>query len=122
MIGGIAWTPRYKALLRRYARTKALVTPKGNRLPLFLTEFGYHKSGPFAVPEAIRAKWYPKAMEVARRSGAAQMNIYQLYQSTGGRWDTSLLNARAEPLPSFLALQGWAKKQLARPKKSLKPK
>jgi hypothetical protein len=92
------------------------VTPKGNRLPLFLTEFGYHKSGPYAIPEAIRAKWYPKALEVARRSGAAQMNLYQIYQSAGGRWDTSLLNARAEPLPSYIAVQGWVKKQAARPK------
>jgi hypothetical protein len=117
MLGGIAWTPRYQRILKSFARTKALLTPKGFVVPLFLTEFGYQKSGPNAIPEAIRARWYPKAMEVARRSGARQMSIFQVFQSIGGSWDTSLLNGRAEPLPSYIALQGWAKKQLAAPKK-----
>jgi len=120
MEGGVAWTPRYNALLKKFAATKALLTPRGNQVPLFLTEFGYQKAGPWAIPEAIRAKWYPLAMEVARRSGARQMNIYQMYQSTGRGWDSSLLNARAEPLPSYIALQGWAKKQLAQPKSKAK--
>jgi len=116
MIGGIAWAPRYQAQLAKLAASRALLTPKGKQVPLFFTEFGYHKTGANALPENIRAKWYPKAMEVARRSGARQMSIYQLYPGLAGAWDTSLLNAKGESLPSYIALQGWAKKQGYNPK------
>jgi len=109
MTGGIAWTRSFNKLLAKWAKKKLLITSRGKKVPLFLTEFGYHKTGAFALPEEFRAKWYPKAMNVARQQGAKQMTIYQLF-SSGAGWDTGILAPDGSPLPSFLALQAWAKK------------
>jgi len=110
MSGGIAWTRSYKKLLSSWAKNKMLRSPGSKTVNLFLTEFGYHKTGPFAIPEALRVKWYPKAMNVARAQGAGQMTIYQLWPSAAGAWDTGLLTPEGQPLPSFIALQQWARK------------
>jgi len=111
MKGGVAWTKAFVAITKRWAKQKKLLTPRGKRAPLFLTEFGYHQTNSFAIPETLRAKWYPKAMDVARSGGAKQMTIYQVWASrVGHAWDTALHNQASQPLPSFFALKEWAKR------------
>jgi hypothetical protein len=107
---GIAWTRDWRQRLSSWARSNKLRTPRGGVPPLYLTEFGYHRTGPYAVPENVRAQWYKQAMDVAKKSGAKQMVIYQLFPSNPGAWDTGLLDGAGGALQSFYGLYNWAKK------------
>jgi len=109
MVGGIAWTKNLVTLTQKWATQNKLITPGGKKVPVYLTEFGYHQTGPYAIPQELRAKWFPKAMDVAQKGGAKQMVVYQLWPSTTGSWDTGLFDQAGAPLPAFIALKSWAK-------------
>jgi len=85
-------------------------TRKRGIVPLYLTEFGYMRTSGNAIPETVRAKWYPLALTAALKHGAKGMNLYQLYPSPPGTWDTSLLEASGSPSPSYTAVWNWAEK------------
>jgi len=87
------------------------VSRSGGVVPLYLTEFGYMRTSSNGIPEATRAKWLPLALTVAAKAGVREMNIYQLFPSAPGDWDTSILLANGAPGPSYTALWNWAKKQ-----------
>jgi len=108
-VGGMGWTGDFTRLAAKLAKEKRLITPGGKAAPIFLTEFGYHRTGANQMPEEYRAKWYPRALSFAKKKGARQMTLYQVYPSAPGRWDTSLLNPDASPSPSYIAVQNWAK-------------
>jgi hypothetical protein len=108
---GIAWSPTWQDRLKHLHEKGRLSAPKGGAVPLYLTEFGYHRDGKAALPETARSKWYPRAMSEAKKSGAKAMNIYQIYAGNGtpGVWDTGLIAPGDVPLASFTALQNWSK-------------
>jgi hypothetical protein len=112
MPGGIAWVGDWKKRLTHWAKTKRLRTPSGKRLPLLLTEFGYLRSPvPANIPERFRAKWYPKAMNVAKKFKVKQMLIFGLFSHTDPKsWDSGILAPDGSPLASFNHLKSWAKK------------
>jgi len=109
---GIAWAPQWQNRLSSLHKKGRLSTPRGGKVPLYLTEFGYHLDGHAALPEDVRAKWYPRAMSEAARAGAKGMNIYQIFNGSGapGVWDTGLVAQGNIPRASFNALKGWAQK------------
>jgi hypothetical protein len=108
-MGGMGWIPTFNKAMAKWASTKRLTTPSGKRVPMYLTEFGYHLKAPYGIPEKYRAKWYPKALEVARKAGVKGFVLYQMY-SQPQAWDTSILNADGSPTASFRAIHKWAKK------------
>lgn len=109
---GIAWASDWQSRLKHLHTAGRLSTPGGEKVPLYFTEFGYHRNTP-PLPEPARAAWYPRAMSVAKEAGARSMNIYQLVAGAGmddaSTWDTGLV-LNGVPLPSFVALQDWSRK------------
>jgi hypothetical protein len=91
-----------------WANEKKLLTPQGQRVPMYGTEFGYQRSPPDGIPEEYRAQWYVQALEIARVAGAKGFVLYQFYPA-GQSWDTSLLESDGSPTPSLIAIQAWAK-------------
>jgi len=107
---GISQVHTAQKLLASLAHKGLFQTPHGGVVPLWLTEFGYFRTGGDSLPENMRAKWYPDAMDVVLKDGVRGMNLYQLWQSPKGEWDSSLLDLNGNPLPSFTALHNWAVK------------
>lgn len=75
---GIAWSKNIASKLKSLHKKGRLRTAHGGSVPLYLTEFGYFRTEENAIPEAYRAKWLPEAMDVALKSGAKSMNVYQV--------------------------------------------
>ena len=107
--------PRLTSALDRLARARLLSTPDGDPLPVYLTEFGYFRSGDHALPPATRAAYLARAFAIA--AGAyprvRQMLQYLLVAPPrgypGGSFDTSLLSQSGAPTPAFRALEAWAR-------------
>lgn len=120
--GGIAEAKRIQKTLARLAARERLVNRKGDAVPLYFTEFGYHKlegrtllQPDRQIPEGRRAAWTPRAFEVARKAHARQMLYYQLFaEGPSYPWDTSILDADGTPDESFHALQDWVAKHPSR--------
>jgi len=107
---GITYVARVQAKLAALYKSKKFTTPTGGQVPMWLTEFGYWRTTTVGLGENVRAQFYPKALDMALKSGAGGMNLYQLWQSPPGNWDTSILNINGTALPSFYAIRKWAKK------------
>jgi hypothetical protein len=105
---GIGYVKDVQKKLAGWAKSKKLTTPGGKRVPLYLTEFGYHRKAPYSIPEKWRAKWYPKAMAYAAKAGVKGFVLYQMIPQAQA-WDTSILEANGAPTPSFRAIHKWAK-------------
>jgi hypothetical protein len=109
---GIAWAEDLQHRLSYLAGKGQLVLRGSNNsapLPLFLTEFGYPRTGPNALPEDVRCDWLPRAMSVAAKAGVKSMNVYQLFISPPWvAWDTGITDEAGNPLCSYTALQQWA--------------
>jgi hypothetical protein len=112
---------RLTRALDRLARRRALATPLGRSLPLYLTEWGY-REGSRAVREPQRSAYVRRGLRLAgglRR--VRQVVWYQLAgppRVTGATWDSGLLGPRGVPRPVFHAVRGWSR---ARPKRPLPP-
>jgi len=112
LMHGTSWIPDAKSALSRWHKSGVLRTPGGGVVPLYLTEFGYHVQGPNRMPENIRSKWYPQALEFARKLGVKGFVLYQFQPSpvkTPPLWDTSILDGALNPKPSYRAIWNWAK-------------
>jgi len=112
-MGGISWIPDVAKALKAAAKKGSLRTPGKKTVPLFLTEFGYHRQGRNALPENVRAKWYPQALAFAKKNKVKGFTLYQIVPSpvrTPSLWDTSLLQPDLNASPSFRAIHAWAKK------------
>jgi len=112
---GIGFTPKVQKMLKKWAKTKQLTTRSGKRVPMYMTEFGYHCQGKYKLPEAIRAKFYVRALEWARKNGARGFVLFQFYPTPPNSvWDTSLLLPAAQgyaPSLSYRKVHAWAKKR-----------
>jgi hypothetical protein len=96
--------------LDRLHRTKALRTPSGRRLNLYLTEYGYFASGKRRTAEPRRSKYMPQAFAMAQRHRRVkQMLQYLLVQPPEGYrfFDTSIMSFGGEPSSTFGALARW---------------
>jgi len=108
---GIAWADDWQNRLARYHGQGSLTTHHGQKVPLYQTEFGYWRAGSSNdIPEPYRAKWLPMALDVGKKNGVRQMNLYQLFAGPGtaGVWDTAILDQTGNPLPSYNAVRAWA--------------
>ena len=107
--------PRLTFALDRLARAGLLSTPGGAPLPMYLTEFGYFRSGARALPPGTRAAYLVRAFAIAARAypRVRQMLQYLLVAPPrgypGGNFDTSLLTQSGAPTPAFRALEAWAR-------------
>ena len=102
---------RLTSALDALARRRALATPGGRPLALFLTEWGFHGDSR-RIPEPLRSRYVRRGLErIALHSRVRQVVWYQLAAPPrGGRrriWDTALLDARGRRRPAFGAVREW---------------
>jgi hypothetical protein len=70
---------RLTRALDKLAKRKALRTPTGGKLGVYLTEFGYLTTGDRAQKPKVRAAWLASAFQIARRNPRVkQLLQYQL--------------------------------------------
>jgi hypothetical protein len=97
---------RLTSALRRLRRARALTTPRGGTVPVYLTEFGYFASGKRRLPAATRARYLRQAYRIARRTrGVRQIVQYQLVQTPRANWNTGVIRPGGRPDPAFFALK-----------------
>jgi hypothetical protein len=105
--GGIGNTPAIKRLMRKLARDKRFLTPRGGPVPLHYTEFSYQTYGYMAMSEQQRAQYATNAFRFARRWGVRQLLWYQLmkapseFQPKEQPWDSGIVNLDGCITPSF---------------------
>lgn len=108
--------------LDKLAKQKKLRTPKGRALNVYLTEYGYMKTGKYKVSEDKRAKYLTKAFQMALDNPRVkQMTQYTLVRPPWHKefFDTSIVAKKSgKPTKTFKALEHWTHTQ-ARKKKIL---
>jgi hypothetical protein len=103
---------RLTKALSRLRRTRALRTPRGGVLPLYLTEFGYLRQGRKRLSERKRASYLVRAYKIARKNSKVQQMTHYLLVTPGSRWsffDTSLMDRRGSPYRSYRALRSFGR-------------
>ncbi len=108
---------RLTGALDRMAASGALRTPGGAALDLYLTEYGYFRSGKRRVSESRRAKYMVQAFQIAQRNPRVRQMLQYLLAQPARRYrffDTSIVSNRGRVSRTFKALQRWAKGALQR--------
>ena len=87
---------RLTTALDKLARRHALATPRGRKMELYLTEFGYLTAGPRTQKPKIRAAWLSSAFGIARRNPRVrQLLQYQLIDPPDDvLWHSAILDQR----------------------------
>jgi len=103
---------RLTSALDRLAKAKALSTPDGQPLDVYLTEFGYFATGPVSVPPGKRADYLKTAFGIAARNPRVKemLQYILIAPPPGVRFNTSLINTDGKPTVPFTALSAWAHK------------
>jgi hypothetical protein len=104
----ISRLPRLTAALDQLARTKALSTPKGKGLDVYITEFGYLTAGRRAVAPDVRAAWTRSAFALVHKNRRVrQMLQYQLVDGTPDQiWHTAIIHNDGRPMSTYAGLVG----------------
>jgi len=92
--------------LDRLAHRRALTTPTGRHLNVYLTEFGYFTRGSRALPASRHAAWLAQAYRIARRNPRVKEFLqYQLFDGPSDRpWHSGVMTRRGVAQPPFKAL------------------
>ena len=99
---------RLERALDRLRARHALETASGARMPLFLTEFGFHTSGPLAVTASQHARWLTDAWRIAKRDPRVrQLLQYELIDPwpKSVTWRSAVLKRNGDPTPAYDALR-----------------
>jgi hypothetical protein len=104
---------RLTGTLSSLAKIRALSTPRGKPLPVYLTEYGYFQSGKYALGETVRSAYLRKAFTMAQRDrSVVQMLQFSLVTPPlsfpGGYFDLSVIRGDGSPTPAFDTLRSWA--------------
>ncbi|HEX2127560.1 MAG TPA: hypothetical protein VHF45_13495, partial [Thermoleophilaceae bacterium] len=94
-----------------------LTTPEGGKLDLFLTEFGYLRSGKQKLSESNRAKYIRQGYDMALKHPRVRQMLHFLLVQPAKKYrffDTSLVSQGGGRTPTFNALRDWAEDNLAR--------
>jgi hypothetical protein len=102
-IGGLS---RLTSALDKLARRKALRTPSGAKMNLYLTEFGYLTEGERAQKPKVRASWLASAFALAQRNPRVkQLLHYQLVDPPEDEvWHSALLHSDGSPQSTYAGL------------------
>lgn len=97
--GGISNLDAVQQFIRKMQREGHLSTNKGGRPELAASEYGYKHA--IANP-AQRKAWLKRSMDIFRRAGVDDVNLYQLLPSKpGDYWDSSILGPQGQVPASF---------------------
>jgi hypothetical protein len=99
---------RLTSALDKLRARRALVTPSGGRMPLYLTEFGYFTDGPLARSETTHARWMTEAWNIAARNPRVRQLLQYLMVDPWPEhvsWRSAVLERDGSPRPVFDALR-----------------
>jgi hypothetical protein len=104
---------RLTGTLTALAKVRALSTPKGKPLPVYLTEYGYFQSGKYALGESARSAYLRKAYTLAQRDRSVAQMLQLVFVTPpasfpGGYFDLSIVRADGSTTPPYESLRGWA--------------
>jgi hypothetical protein len=104
---------RLTGTLTSLAKIRALTTPKGKPVPLYLTEYGYFQSGKYALGDSARSAYLKKAYRMAQRNpSVVQMLQFGLVTPPidfpGGYFDLSLVRPDGSTTLPYESLRLWA--------------
>jgi hypothetical protein len=112
---------RLTRALDRLRRSGALRTPRGGRMPLYLTEYGYFASGRRALPARTRSRYLKQAYTLALRNGRVKSQMHYLLQTlprgSDSTFNTGLVTRSGKRLPQFNALRSWYRSNRGRVKR-----
>jgi plastocyanin len=105
---------RLTRALTRLARVRALRSPQGRPLDVYLTEYGYYASGKQRVPDGRRAAYLSRAYEMARKNPRVRQLLQYLLVKPprgfpGGYFNLGIVNVDGRPTPAFGGLSSWAR-------------
>jgi hypothetical protein len=105
---------RLRTALDKLARARALSTPSGKPLDIYLTESGYFVSGKRKLASAKRAKFLPQQYQIAATEPRVrEMLQYNVFAPSAG-FTTGLFTLDAQPLPEYHTLLAWTRRAAAR--------
>ena len=101
------------------AKAKALRSPRGKALDVYLTEFGYFATGSRGIPDAQRAQWLKKGYEIAAKNPRVRQNVHYLLaqppaEHPSAAFNTGLVLADGTPTGAFNSLRAWSQKARAK--------
>ena len=104
-------------LLNSLASRNRLETPDNRALDLYLTEYGYLRTGKQKQSESNRAKYLKQAYDIALKNPRVRQMLHFLLAQPTGRYkffDTSLTSRAGGKTAAFKALATWASDNAAR--------
>jgi hypothetical protein len=102
---------RLTGALDKLARVRALRSPAGGPLDLYLTEYGYFAGGKRRTPESQRSRYIPQAFTTAQRNPRVRQMLHYLLVQPSARYrffDTSIVSNRGSESLTFRRLARWA--------------
>lgn len=113
---------RLTRALDRLRRSGALRTPRGGRMPVYLTEYGYFASGRRALPSRTRSRYLKQAYTLALRNGRVKSQLQYLMmvlpRGSASTFNTGLVTRTGKRLPQFNALGSWYRANRGRVKRT----
>jgi hypothetical protein len=113
---------RLTRALDRLRRSGALRTPRGGRMPVYLTEYGYFASGKRALPKSTRSRYLKQAYTLALRNGRVKSQLQYLMmvlpKGSSSTFNTGIVSRTGKRLPQFNALRGWYRANRGRVKRA----
>ena len=100
--------------LDKLAKQRKLTTRRGKPLNVYLTEFGYMRSGRYKKPDSKRANFLPQAFAIALKNPRVkQMLQYGLAPppSYSKSWDMSIVTKKGKQTKVFKSLAAWTDEQ-----------
>lgn len=97
-------------LLDSLTSSGKLTTPSGGKLDIYLTEFGYLRSGRQKQSESNRAKYIKQGYDIALKNPRVRQMLQFLLVQPAAKYrffDTSLLSQSGGKTATFTALAGW---------------
>jgi hypothetical protein len=107
----IASLSRLTRALDLLARHRALRTPSGRRMELYLTEHGYFRSGKRKLPERTRARYLTQSFDLALKNPRVRELLQYMLVAPPKRLDvfpTQIVGHDGKPTQSFDALERWS--------------
>jgi hypothetical protein len=120
----IASLNRLTRALDLLARRRALRTPNGRRMELYLTEHGYFRSGTRRLPERTRARYLTQSFDIALKNSRVRELLQYMLVTPPKKLDvfpTQIVGPDGSPTQSFDALEHWADQHAPRLAAAAKP-
>ena len=105
--------PKLVRALDKLKKVRALRTPDGKALDIYLTEFGYFARGRQAISDTKRAKYTVQAYDMALRNPRVKEMLYYVLvrpDPVHAFFDTSILGRKGQRSRPYRKLVSWAAK------------